>query len=89
MTHRYAVHLQKEEPEVSGSKDLDFVFESHDDLATILERITAKGLLSGDEAKAFCLGIKLFSGVLLAHRTEEPFAALAPEFGKFMRALKG
>lgn len=86
MPYSYQVELRKVEPEADNG--LTFTFESHDDLKVILKRIEENGLFSGDEARAFCLGVKLFSGVLLAHRSEPLFAGLAPEFSKFMRALK-
>lgn len=71
------------------SKGFSFDFDSHEDLFEILERARRKDQLSEEEVKQFCLGLKLFSGVLLAHREEQPFAALMPAFGTFMRALKG
>lgn len=83
---KYQVSVQElDEP----SKGFAFHFDSHEDLFDILERARRKGKLSEDEVKQFCLGIKLFSGIVLAHREEQPFAALLPAFGSFMRALKG
>jgi hypothetical protein len=87
MSNRYLVKL--EEPGGDPEETFRFTFESHDDLAQILQRIEEKGVFTGEEARAFCLGLKLFSGVMLAHRADPLFAELAPEFGKFMRKLKG
>lgn len=85
MTKYQVTVREAEEP----SKGFAVDFESHEDLFEILERARSKGQLSEEEVKRFCLGLKLFSGVLLAHREEQPFAALMPAFGSFMRALKG
>jgi len=72
-----------------GVEPIAFEFETHDDLRVILARQKEKGLMEEEEAKAFAVGLKLFSSVLLAHRTEELFVDISAHFGNFMKKLKG
>ena len=74
---------------VEGQEPISFEFETHDDLRMILARQREKGLMEEEEAKAFVVGLKLFSTVLLAHRTEELFVEISAHFGSFMKKLKG
>lgn len=90
MKHRYAVQVAalNSTDDKSEPQKLQFEFESHDDLMEIVAKNQQKGIFSDEEAKAFSLGIKLFSGVMLANRTNPLFADFAPHFGEFMKKLK-
>jgi hypothetical protein len=92
MRHSYAVTIADRTPPAEGANpnpDLGFSFESHDDLAQIVERVRGKALLgTEDETKAFCVGLKLLGGVLLQHRDEALFKEFASAFGGFMKTLK-
>ena len=92
MRHHYAITVADRTPRAEGANpvsDLDFSFESHDDLAQIVERVRGKALFGeDDEAKAFCVGLKLLGGVLLQHRDEALFKEFAGAFGGFMKTLK-
>lgn len=87
MTHTYRVTV---EPLDAGTAPAPIVFETenHDDLAEILVRLQAKGLVPTDRAPELAVALKLFGEVLLRNRKAEPFATLAPHFGAFMRAIK-
>jgi hypothetical protein len=64
-------------------------FSNQDDVLHIVRLMQAKPLFSNaEEAAQFALGLKLFSEVLLKHRTKSLFAELAPAFGEFMKKLK-
>jgi hypothetical protein len=91
MRHTYDIKVSDRAPrsEGAGPRELGFSFESHDDLFEIVERVKAKALFAtDDETKAFCLGLKLLGGVLIAHRDEEMFKDFASAFGGFMKTLK-
>ncbi|WP_375434988.1 DUF3861 domain-containing protein [uncultured Hymenobacter sp.] len=68
---------------------LEFDFSNHDDVLHIVRLMQAKPLFAdAEEAAQFALGLKLFSEVMLKHRTNPLFAELAPAFGAFMKKLK-
>jgi hypothetical protein len=76
---------------VDGSEPsaaISFAFESHDDLNAILQLVSSRNLFESDDAKAFCVGLKLLGGVLLKHRDADLFQQFAPAFGGFMKTLK-
>ena len=91
MKHLYAVEVaelaQNDEQSAPGNR-LQFEFLSHDDLLEIVARVQQKQIFSEEQAKTFCLGIKLFSGVMLEHRNHPLFAEFSPHFGEFMKKLK-
>jgi len=65
-----------------------FDFASHDDLAAIVARVADKQLFDANDSKAFCVGLKLLGGVMLAHRDHDLFKDFAPAFGSLMKTLK-
>lgn len=91
MTHIYEVVLRERDPQSAApleGKDATLSVTSHDDILAIMDKIAAKGLFDENEGKVFTLGLKMFSGVMLAHRTDPLFADLAPHFAAFMKKLK-
>ena len=91
MAHSYLIQLTERDPESGATlagRQAEMEFKSHDDILDIISRIQAKGIFDENEAKVFALGLKMFSSVLLTHRSEEPFADLVPHFGSFMKAMK-
>ena len=66
------------------------VFETacHDDLLAIADRLKSDPRFGPKVAPPLAVGLKLLGEVLLAHRNEEPFAAMADHFGKIMRTVK-
>lgn len=85
MKHTYAITVQEAAPTVTP---LTFSVEMHEDLLEILGRAQEKNLFPEEQTKAFVLGLKLFSGVMLANRSNPLFADLQPHFGAFMQKLK-
>jgi hypothetical protein len=68
---------------------LELTFRNHDDVLEIVRRMQAKPLFTNaEEAAEFAIGLKLFSEVMLRHRTNPLFEELAPAFGAFMKKLK-
>lgn len=68
---------------------LELEFGNHDDILHIVRLMQAKPLFTDPgEAAQFALGLKLFSEVMLKHRTDPLFEELGPAFGAFMKKLK-
>jgi len=90
MKHRYRVTLRESsahDPAPDGAV-LDMTVESHDDLVEIAGKVAAKGLFDENEAKVFAVGLKMVTGVMLAHRNDPLFTDFAPQVGAFMKRLK-
>jgi len=88
MSYRYQITVAEASKPATDAAPISFTFDSHDDLAGIVERVDAKQLFDAEETKQFCVGLKLLGGVILKHRKEELFRDLAPAFGAFMKTLK-
>jgi len=68
---------------------LELEFSNHDDILHIVRLMQAKPIFTDpDEAAQFAVGLKLFSEVMLKHRTHPLFEELGPAFGAFMKKLK-
>lgn len=89
MKHHYHLSLRKTGADGERlGEDIVFDFPSHDDIAGIIDKVRQKKLFGEDEIAAFCVGLKLFSGVMLNHRNEPLFAEFSQHFGEFMKTLK-
>ncbi|PKU24808.1 DUF3861 domain-containing protein [Telmatospirillum siberiense] len=88
MKYQYHVTISEVSPEKEGGGNVEFDFPSHDNLLEIIEKMNKKNFFSEDEVRAFCVGLKLFSGVMLAHRDHPLFADFSQSFGLFMKKLK-
>lgn len=89
--HSYSVTVREQNPETGAALDgkvLEMTAQSHDDLLEIAGKVAARGLFGENETKVFAVGLKMFAGVLLAHRKDPLFADFAPHFGDFMKRLK-
>ena len=86
-SNKYKLQLteSKEAPQT-----IEFEFENHDDLFSLIERIKTNGPLSevGQNIELL-IGLKLFGEVMLKHRNHPLFEEFAPAFGQFMKKLKG
>lgn len=87
MKHSYQVEVKEVGNSQAGAA-LQFEFSMHEDLQELVVRAQQRQIFSPDEAQAFCLGLKLFSGVMLEHRSDPLFAEFQQHFGAFMRRLK-
>ena len=70
------------------SERLSFEVCQHDDSLAIVRRVRAGTAFSPEDASALALGVKLFSGVMLAHRDDPLFAAVLPAMRAFTGNLK-
>jgi len=91
--HRYRITLQE-----LGSATLDhtarqlqFDFDNHDDVFTIIDRLRQPDSLAdvpADEIPVLALGLKLFGKVLMENKENALLASFKPHFVEFMKALK-
>lgn len=89
--HLYRItleHLEDNKGNPVQKTPLSFEVKNHDDLYSIVEKITAKNLFSESESAAFAIGLKLFREVMLGNRGVELFKNLDPHMSEFMKALK-
>ncbi|WP_439698899.1 DUF3861 domain-containing protein [Mucilaginibacter sp. AW1-7] len=71
------------------SKEIELVFDNHDEIFGIIDRIKAKDPFNDPEQAAqFALGLKLFSEVKLKNRNHPLFEELNSAFPAFMKRLK-
>ncbi len=90
--HQYKLTLQylgNNKGKAVDKGTLEFNFENHDDIFSIIELIKAKGLFEDEqEATELAIGLKLFGEVMIKHRKDALFEELAPVFAEFMNKLK-
>lgn len=90
--HRYRITIEHLELPDGSSPDkpeaLSFEVGNHDDILGIVTRMRQRGDLPAADATAFAVGLKLFSEVMLQHRSAPLFADFAPHFKAFMQQLK-
>ncbi|MFH7348271.1 DUF3861 domain-containing protein [Acinetobacter variabilis] len=70
------------------SEALQFQAGNHDDIFKILEKLQASQLLDEESTKAFVIGLKLFSEVMLENKELSLFKEFLPQFAQFMKSLK-
>lgn len=80
--------LEKTNGEKSDREPLNIEVLNHDEIFSIIERIKQKNLFDDAASTEFAVGLKLFSEVMLRHRSHPLFEELAPAFGAFMTKLK-
>ncbi|MFS8146477.1 DUF3861 domain-containing protein [Rhizobium sp. BR 249] len=90
MAYTYRITVERLEGDVPSAADKALVFEAtnHDDLFKVLSMMREKQMLPWDETAEFTIGLKLFTEVLLRHRSDTPFKKLFPHIGSFMKSLK-
>ncbi|WP_343606474.1 DUF3861 domain-containing protein [Fluviicola sp.] len=90
--NKYRIQLQEVQKKdgTLGDQLLEFEFENHDDIFTIVEVLKERKLFDGvDQTVEFAVGLKLFSEVMIRNRNHPLFEEFAPAFGQFMKKLKG
>ena len=70
------------------TEELQFQVGNHDDIFKILEKLQASQLLDSESTKAFTVGLKLFSEVMLENKELLLFKEFMPQFAQFMKSLK-
>lgn len=90
--HQYEVtvkHLADAQGNPSTyTEELQFQVGNHDDIFKILEKLQASQLLDEESTKAFVIGLKLFSEVMLENKELPLFKEFLPQFAQFMKSLK-
>ncbi len=90
--HRYRVTVEQLAlPDGSPPPEprtLAFETGNHDEILGIVDRIRARGDLPEADATSLAIGLKLFSEVMLQHRSHPLFEELGPQFKAFMQKLK-
>ncbi len=72
----------------SPEASLEFDVESHDNLVKIVHMLEKNTDFDESDAAALGIGLKLFSGVMLKHKSNPLFKNLLPHFKDFMKGLK-
>lgn len=89
MPYHYRITVEKLDlPEGSEPVGCTFDVTNHDDIVPLIDRVRELNVLPEAELAQFTIGLKLFSGVHMAHRREPLFAELHPHFVDFMKRLK-
>ena len=90
--HQYEIivkYLTDEHGNPSTYTDpLQFKVANHDDIFKIISILQNSKLLDEESIKAFVVGLKLFSEVMLENKDLPLFKEFMPDFGKFMKTLK-
>lgn len=91
--HKYRLtleYLRNNKDEQVLIQPLSMEFENHDDIFSIIKRLTDKNLFDNEQqAVEFAIGLKLFSEVMLKNKDNLLFEDFAPALRDFMRKLKG
>ncbi|CAM3919323.1 protein of unknown function [Pedobacter westerhofensis] len=91
-TNKYHLALKLKQyanGETLPARELEFDFDNHDEIFSIIERIEAKNPFNDpSQAVQFALGLKLFAEVKLKNRNHPLFEELNTVFGDFMKKLK-
>ncbi len=89
MKHRYRVTLTPlGGQEHADGAPLQFEVENHDDIIAIVKRLEQRPDFAENDAKAFGVGLKLFSEVMIKNKQAPLFADFLPHFVNFMKELK-
>ena len=89
--HRYGVtvtYLETADGEKPEVEPISFEVLNHDDIFRIIGLMNESKILPPEDAKAFVVGLKLFTDVAMKHRDEPLFAAMKPYIGDIMKTLK-
>jgi Domain of Unknown Function with PDB structure (DUF3861) len=82
--HQYKITVEALETQ----QTLTFETENHDDLFKIFERVEKSATFDRNDSLSLALGLKLFSEMLLTHKSFPPFEVLRPYFPEFMKSFK-
>ena len=91
-SHKYRVRLdvlnEHTPSTLAGNTLLRFEIQNHDDILAIAERLKVGTPFAEPEAYALAVGVKLFTGVMLAHSSDPLFSDIQPAMRAFIRNLK-
>ena len=78
--HRYRIIVKSIKDATGGTaedeRSLQFEIGNHDDIFSVVERLSQRGGFDQDTAAAFGVGLKLFSEVMLQHKDNPLFLSL-------------
>ncbi|MBX3657785.1 MAG: DUF3861 domain-containing protein [Ramlibacter sp.] len=87
--HAFRISVERLGASEAPAEDrVSFEVQHHDDVLDIIHRVSAGTTFSADDARALALGLKLFSGVMLAHRSDPLFSSVQPSIREFIGNLK-
>lgn len=72
----------------ASAAPLRFDFGTHEDLSGIIHKLGAREGFTPDTARAFGVGLKLFSEVVRSHKDTSPFAEMMPHLNNIMKEIK-
>jgi len=90
--HRYLItleHLSDPTGQPAPHAPLRVEVGNHDDLFRIIGLMRQRPEFDEATATAFAIGLKLFGEVMLEHPEAALFDDMRPQFGAFMKRLKG
>ena len=85
--HQYRITIEPIAP--AAPPPLQFQVDAHDEILSLVERSRQRGDFDTDTAAAFTVGLKLLGEVMLKNRSHPLFEEFGPQFGQFMKRLKG
>ncbi len=92
-SHRYRITVEHvatpDAPHVDTPEHLRFECDAHDEILALVHRSRQRGDFDADTAAAFTVGLKLLGEVILKNRNHPLFEDFGPQFGQFMKRLKG
>ncbi|MCU0119962.1 DUF3861 domain-containing protein [Pseudomonas sp. B2M1-30] len=89
--HHYRVTIESLDETQNGGSSmpvLAFDVRHHDDILGIAERVRSGTAFSVSDANSLAVGLKLFTGVMLAHRQDPLFSGIQPAMRAFIGNLK-
>lgn len=89
--HQYRITLEYLGGKHAGPElhaPLHFEVGNHDDLFDIIQSVRDAQLYDPDTAAALALGMKLFSEVMLKHRTDPMFAPMQAAYREYIGVFK-
>ena len=91
MSHHYRVTVEPcsdENPTPAPEAGLTFEVDNHDDILAIVKKLESRPDFTQNDARAFGVGLKLFSEVMLKNKSLPLFSGFLPHFVDFMKELK-
>jgi len=89
--HHYKVTVEPRSDEntaLPSGAALTFEVDNHDDILAIVKKLESRPDFTESDARAFGVGLKLFSEVMLKNKSLPLFSGFLPHFVDFMKELK-
>lgn len=79
--------LPLEQPPTESSR-VCFDVSNHDDIFHIIDMMSKRPEFTPEDGKAFAVGLKLMTDVIMRHRNDPFFSELSPHVGDMMKIIK-